>query len=158
MLHFDVLRDDELDGREIPDAADAGGDQLIGAILRGRVGDGEDAEFEFESRDEFGDVGHGADFDAVACCADECGIGVECDGDGEVLLFKAAVAEKGVSERAHTDEGRIRRVVPSEGAVDGFGQFFGGIAAAGRAGNAGHGKIFSCDNGVDIQLAREDGA
>ena len=157
VLHGDGFGDVQGAIREVPNAADAGVDEVFGAFLSGVAWDGQDAELDVELFDDAVDFIHWADFDAVDGAADEEVVSIEGGGDGEILFFEAGVAEEGAAEGACADECGVGGAIPTECAVDGFGQFFGWVAATWAAWDAGHGEVLTRKDWIEPEFFREDG-
>jgi hypothetical protein len=157
VLHGDGLGDVQGAIREVPNAADACIDKVFGAFLGGRAGDGQDAEFDVELFDDAVDFIHRANLDAVDGAADEEFVCIKGGGDGEILFFKARVAEEGAAEGTGANERGIGRAVPTKCAVDGLAQFFRGVAAAWAARDASHREVLTRKNGIEPEFFRENG-
>ena len=156
ILHGHGLGDVQGAIREVPNAADACINEVFGAFLGGRAWDGQDAEFDVELFDDAVDFIHWADFDAVDGAPDEEVVRIKCRGDGEVLLFEARIAEEGATKRAGANERGIGRTVPTECAVDGFAQFFRGVAAAWATWDACHREVLARKHGIEPEFFREN--
>ena len=91
-------------GREVQDARDAGRDEPVADVLRGRGGRRDDADRGAGRAHDLGQVVEVAHDEAADLLADAGRVGVEQPDDAEAALVEAAVAGERVAEVADADE------------------------------------------------------
>lgn len=131
------------DGGEVEDAEHAGVDELIGDLLRGVGGDGDDSDFDLALVDELGEVGHGADLMACDFLADDFGVGVEDCDDVEAFAGESAIGHDGFADVSCADDGRVPALVGAEDFSQLFHELGYAVADAGVAELAEVSEVFA---------------
>jgi len=139
----DVGGDGEGDGGEIEDAADTGGDELVGDALGAVVGDGHDGQADVEAGDGGLQFGHGVDDERAAGGADLGGIGVEDGGEAEAFFFEPFIGQECAAEVAGSDEEDVPGPICAEDLADLGDEVIDAVADARVAELAEVGEVFS---------------
>jgi len=158
LLGHDVGRDDEFDGGEVPDAADASVDHEIGGILGGSGGHGKNAQADVAMTDKTYELFNGLDSMTVNPAADFVRVGVEGAHQAQTEAFKSAIAQESGAEIADTHEDRLGFVIPAKELLDSGDKLGNAEADAGFAGDAGGGEVFADDDRLKMMDTGQDGA
>jgi len=135
--------EDESDGGEVEDATDAGVDELLGDVLSGIGGDGDDADHHAVCSDGFLEVGEGLDASTLDGGTGEVGVVVEGGDDIESLAAQAIVAEDGSADVAGADDYGGPETIGAEDFSELLDEFGDAVAEAGLSELAEAGEVFS---------------
>jgi hypothetical protein len=118
VLHENVLRHVQVLRGEIPDRADAVGDQHVADLLRVLGRDGDDADHDLVLLADVLQAGDVHDRLAVVADADQRVVRVERGHNVEPVLGEAAVAQQRAPELAGADQNGVVRVSVAEELLD----------------------------------------